>query len=75
MSWARPLKFMDADRKSFAVQLVAPYLFLLTMLQNKLIRADWLKTDHTMPSGDLLWISNYRKGKQVLQFYTAWFQL
>lgn len=75
MSWARPLKFMEADRKSFAVQLVAPYLFLLTMQQNKLIRADWLKTDHAMPGGDLLWISNYRKGNQVLQFYMAWFQL
>lgn len=75
MSRVRPLKFMEADRKSFAVQLVAPYLFLLTLLHNKLIRADWLQTDRTMPSGDLQWIWNYKKGNQVLQFYIAWFQL
>lgn len=35
MSWVHALKFMAADRKSFAVQLVARYLFLLTMLHNK----------------------------------------
>jgi len=49
---------MEVDRKSFSVQSVAPYPFLLTMLRNKLIRVDWLKTDCTIANGDLQWIWN-----------------
>ena len=57
MSWVYTLECMKADRKSFSVQLVAPFLFLLAMLCNKLIRVDWLKTD-TAPHGAVQGIWN-----------------